>query len=175
MRRRLVAAFDSFVDIGGMTDEQIAAKARVDGIAIAIDLQGYAERSRLSIFAHRAAPLQVTFLGYPGTTGAPFMDYMVADPTVVPGELRDAYSERLLVLPHSYQPNDRRAIAPGEWTREKAGLPGTGFVFACFNNNYKISRHEFGILFARHIEAAYDAAFDRWVKGEPPADIAIPA
>jgi len=145
MRRRLEAAFDSFTDVAAMSDLAIAERARADGLDIAIDLQGYTEGSRLGIFAHRAAPLQISFLGYPGTTGASFMDYLVVDRTIVPPELRDAYSEKLIYLPGSYQPNDRRPIASSNWTRERAGLPEKGFVFCCFNNSYKISPREFGI------------------------------
>lgn len=145
MRRRLVAAFDSFTDVREMSDSEIAARARSDALDVAIDLQGYTQGTRLGIFAHRAAPVQVTHLGFPGSTGAPFMDYLVADATVIPGETRDAYAERLLILPNSYQPNGKQPIARTKWTRKKAGLPKSGFVFCCFNNSYKITPREFDI------------------------------
>jgi len=145
MRRRLEEAFDSFTDVAALGDGAIAERARALGLDIAVDLQGYTEGSRLGIFAHRAAPLQLSFLGYPGTTGAPFIDYLLVDRTIVPPDMRDAYSERLIFLPDSYQPNDRRPVASSAWTRDRAGLPEAGFVFCCFNNSYKITWREFGI------------------------------
>ena len=145
-RQRMVRAFDSFTDVEPMSDEAIAAKARGERIDIAVDLLGYTEGCRPGIFAHRAAPVQVSFLGYPGTSGAPFFDYLVADPTVIPGEHREAYSERLITLPFTYQPSDdQRRIAEQPITRAEAGLPERGFVFCCFNNSYKIKPTEFAI------------------------------
>jgi predicted O-linked N-acetylglucosamine transferase (SPINDLY family) len=145
-RQRVRRAFDSFEEVDQFGDEEIAARARADGIDIAVDLMGYTEGSRIGIFAHRAAPVQVNFLGYPGTSGAPFMDYIVADPVVVGPAQRDSYSERLIRLPHTYLPADDQQTFPvGSQTRADAGLPDQGFVFCRFNNSYKIKPAEFSI------------------------------
>ena len=139
MRARVAAAVDRFVDVRGQADEEVALLARRLGIDVAVDLKGLTEDSRTGIFAHRAAPIQVNFLGYPGTMGAPFIDYLVADATVVPEDHAGRYAERIVHLPGSYQPNDaKRRIAERAFTREEMGLPPDGFVFCCFNNNYKI-------------------------------------
>jgi protein O-GlcNAc transferase len=146
MRERALAAFDEFTGVGHLSNRAIAELARQDGIDVAIDLKGYAEFHRIGIFAYRPAPLQMSYLGYPGTLGAPFIDYLIADKIVVPKEYRDAYSECLIVLPHSYQANDdTRALPVGDTIRAAAGLPEEGFVFCCFNYSYKLSPVEFGI------------------------------
>jgi predicted O-linked N-acetylglucosamine transferase (SPINDLY family) len=124
---------------------EVAAKARADGVDIAVDLQGNTLHTSLGIFAHRAAPIQVSYLGFPGSTGATFMDYLVTDATVVSREFRAAYLERQLVMPNSYLPSGRRQIASTKWTRELAGLPEDSFVFCCFNNSFKITPLEFDI------------------------------
>ena len=145
-RKRMIGAFDSFTDVEPMGDDAIAAKARDERIDIAVDLLGYTEGCRPGIFAHRVAPVQVSFLGYPGTSGAPFFDYLIADPMVIPNEFREAYSERLITLPFTYQPSDnQRRITERPITRAEAGLPERGFVFCCFNNSYKIKPTEFAI------------------------------
>jgi predicted O-linked N-acetylglucosamine transferase (SPINDLY family) len=139
MRARLEAAIEHFVDVRDRSDLEIAALARQRGIDIAVDLGGFTEDCRMGIFALRAAPLQVGYLGYLGTSGAPYMDYLVADATLVPAEQRRHYSEQLLYLP-SYQANDRRRpIAQRLFTRAELGLPETGFVYCCLNTNYKIT------------------------------------
>jgi predicted O-linked N-acetylglucosamine transferase (SPINDLY family) len=146
MRLRVRQAFDVFHDVRSLGDEEIAALARRDGIDIAVDLKGYTKDTRTGVFAHRAAPVQISYLGYPGTMGAPFMDYLVADRTVIPEAQRQHYSEKLIYLPHSYQANDdTREIAQPAPTRREAGLPPDGFVFCCFNNSYKITAAEFDI------------------------------
>lgn len=146
VRRRVSATFDSFADVDHLDDQAIAALARADGIDLAIDMLGYTDGSRPGIFAARAAPLQLSFLGFPGTSGAPFIDYLIVDPIVIPDAERAAYSECLLRLPHSYQVNDdQRTIAPITPTRREAGLPEQGFVFCCFNNINKIKPTEFAI------------------------------
>jgi predicted O-linked N-acetylglucosamine transferase (SPINDLY family) len=138
MRTRLRGAFDRWVDVHDKTDRQAALLARDLGVDIAVDLAGFTEHSRLAIFALRAAPLQVSFLGYPGTTGADFMDYLVADHTVVPDAQRPHYAERLIYLP-SFQANDsKRRIAERVFRRDELGLPASGFVYCCFNSTYKI-------------------------------------
>ena len=138
MRLRLEKAFDRFIDVRGRSDVEIALLAREMELDIAIDLGGYTHNSRAGIFAHRAAPLQVGYIGYLGTMAAPFMDYLVADRTIVPATSRAYYAEKLIYLP-SYQVNDsKRRIADKVFTREELGLPQTGFVFCCLNAAYKI-------------------------------------
>ena len=139
MRRRISAAFDRFEDVRSLTDSEVAARARAVGIDIALDLKGFSQESRTGIFAFRAAPVQVNYLGYPGTMGAEYMDYLIADATLIPETHRRFYSEKIAYLPHSYQPNDnKRKISDKAFTREEFGLPPAGFVFCCFNNNFKI-------------------------------------
>ena len=139
MRRRLFAAFDKFIAVGGFSDGEIAALSRQLGIDIAVDLKGHTQHSRAGIFALGAALLQAQYLGYPGSMGADYMDYVIADKTVLPPGSESDYSEKILRLPHSYQANDsKRKISAKSFTREEAGLPPSGFVFCSFNNNYKI-------------------------------------
>ena len=146
MRQRAMDAFDEFKDIKDLSDREIAELARADGVDIAIDLKGYTENQRMGMFATRPAAIQMTYLGYPGTLGAPFIDYLIADQIVIPPEQRHAYSEKLIYLPHSYQINDdTRKIAQSRGTRADAGLPAERFVFCCFNNSYKIMPAEFDI------------------------------
>ncbi|MBU3076777.1 tetratricopeptide repeat protein [Sphingomonas quercus] len=137
---------DRFVDIRDMADQAVVDLARGHGLDIAVDLKGYTDQGRSRLFAWRLAPVQVNYLGYPGSMGAEFMDYLVADPALIPEGERSHYSERLILLPHSYQPNDdRRPIAPRAPQRAELGLPETGFVFCSFNNSYKITPREFDI------------------------------
>ncbi|WP_225204809.1 tetratricopeptide repeat protein [Novosphingobium huizhouense] len=146
VRETLAGQVDRLVEVGGMGDAEVAALARAHGLDIAVDLKGYTYQGRTAIFAHRPAPVQLSWLGFPGTSGAPFLDYLVADATVVPKPERAHYSERLIVLPGSYQPNDdARAIAPHAPARAELGLPEQGFVFCCFNSLYKIGPREFDI------------------------------
>ncbi len=140
MRVRLEAAFDRFIDVRERSDREVAQLSRDLGVDIAVDLKGLTQDQRMGIFAYRAAPVQVNYLGYPGTTGAAYMDYVIADRIVLPPEAECHYTERVAYLPDSYQPNDRgRVIAPHECMRSELGLPASGFVFCCFNNNYKIT------------------------------------
>jgi protein O-GlcNAc transferase len=139
-------SFDQFRDVEALNAHEIADMARADGLDIAVDLKGYTEHQRLGIFARRPAPIQITYLGYPGTLAAPFIDYLIADPTVIPAKQRHAYSEQVIYLPNSYQINDNtRPSAAAAGSRSDAGLPADGFVFCCFNNSYKISPAEFEI------------------------------
>ena len=143
-RRRLMACCDQFIDVRGKSDRDVALLARELGVDIAVDLKGYTKDGRPGIFACRAAPLQVSYLGYPGTLGATYMDYLIADRTLIPQGSRCFYSEKIIELPHSYQINDsKRAIADRVFTREEFGLPQSGFVFCCLNNNYKITPEVF--------------------------------
>ena len=139
MRRRAVAAFDHFIDVRERSDLEIAKLSRELGIDIAVDLKGFTQHGRTTIFAHRAAPIQVNYLGYPGTMGAPYIDYIIADPILAPPGSELFYTEKVAYMPHSYQVNDdERVIADTVYTRAQMDLPEAGFVFCCFNNNYKI-------------------------------------
>ena len=144
MRQRIRTAFDQFHDVRTQTDKEIALLCRGLAVDIAIDLKGFTQDARTGIFACRAAPIQVSYLGYPGTMGVDYMDYLVADKTLIPEESQQYYTERIVYLPNSYQVNDsRRQIAHTKFVREELGLPKMGFVFCCFNNNFKISPSTF--------------------------------
>ncbi|MDA9074374.1 tetratricopeptide repeat protein, partial [Amylibacter sp.] len=146
MRERLEMSFDSFKDLQSMSDRDIALQARQDGIDIAVDLNGYTQHSRTGIFAYRAAPIQINYLGYPGTLGADFMDYIVADRFLIPDENQKHFNEKPLYLPNTYMPtDDSREFSQKPMNRSDMGLPDDAFVFCCFNNNYKISPAEFDI------------------------------
>ena len=139
MRTRLEKSFDQFIDASAMSDIEIAQLSRNLKIDIAVDLKGFTQNSRAGIFAYRAAPIQVSYLGYPGTMSADYMDYLIADKTLVPQEFQKAHLEKIAYLPNSYQVNDRkRLISDKTFTRAELGLPEQGFVFCSFNNNYKI-------------------------------------
>lgn len=139
LRARVEAALDHFIDVRERSDQEIAQLSRELGIDIAVDLMGFTQDSRLGCFAYRCAPVQVSYLGYPGTTGADYMDYVVADRVVIPPEARDHFAEKVVYMPHCYQVNDsQREISGRSFAREELGLPATGFVFCCFNNNFKI-------------------------------------
>jgi predicted O-linked N-acetylglucosamine transferase (SPINDLY family) len=149
MVSRLSKAFARFIDVRQKSDLEVAALARELGIDIAVDLNGFSTHGRTRIFALRAAPIQVNFLGYPGTVGAGFMDYLIADGTVVPRVRQQHYAEKIAYLPGSFLPFDSRyAIADRTFSREELGLPSSGFVFCCFNNSYKI----------------LPEVFDRWMR-----------
>jgi len=146
MRQRVITAVNVFHDVTNMSNREIALLAQEDKIDIAVDLKGFTKGNRLGIFAYRAAPIQINHLGYPGTMGADFIDYIIADKLVIPPMYEHYYSERIIRLPYTYQPNDNtRAISDATLTRLEMGLPERGFVFCCFNNNYKISAEEFSI------------------------------
>jgi predicted O-linked N-acetylglucosamine transferase (SPINDLY family) len=144
MRGRVVKAFDQFHDVRSKSERGIAALIAGLGVDIAIDLKGLTADSRPGIFALRPAPVQVNYLGYPGTMGADFMDAIIADPVVLPMEQQAFYTERIVHLPDCYQVNDASRVVTPAPTRAKAGLPG-GFVFCCFNNNWKIAPPVFDI------------------------------
>jgi protein O-GlcNAc transferase len=145
-RARLKGAFGRFVDAAGMSDTDIVALLREAEIDIAVDLMGFTEGARPDIFRHRAAPIQVNHLGFPGTVGAPWLDYLIADRIVVPDEQRGFFAEQIAYLPGSYFTRDT-AVQPGPSaiTRAEERLPDDGFVFACFNNSYKINPAMFDI------------------------------
>jgi predicted O-linked N-acetylglucosamine transferase (SPINDLY family) len=138
MRLRLSQAFDQYIDVSDMSDLEIAELSRNLKIDIAVDLGGFTSNSRTGIFSYRAAPIQLSYIGYLGTMGAEYYDYLLADKTIVSIELQKFYSEKIAYLP-SYQVNDRkRIISDRQFTRVELGLPENGFIFCCFNNNYKI-------------------------------------
>jgi protein O-GlcNAc transferase len=140
MRQRLLGAFDRFVEVRSNSDREIAQLSRELKVDIAVDLKGFTQDSRPGVFAHRAAPIQVNYLGYPGTVGGGHMDYIVADRTLIPPQHRQHYSEHVIYLPNSYQANDRKRPLPTEHpTRADLGLPQSGFVFCSFNSCYKIT------------------------------------
>ena len=144
MRKRLMSAFDQFIEVGDKSDREIAQLSRTLNIDIAVDLKGYTQDSRPGIFSYRAAPIQVSYLGYPGTVSNNSMDYIIADKTLIPNEFEKYYAEKIVYLPNTYQVNDRkRIISDRVFTRQELGLPDTGFVYCCFNNNYKIHPHTF--------------------------------
>jgi predicted O-linked N-acetylglucosamine transferase (SPINDLY family) len=145
MRERLCSAFDHFTDIRPLTDEAAAQAINDDGIDILIDLKGFTEGTRTAILGLRPAPIQVNYLGYPGTLGAALCDYIITDAFCIPDGSASAYSECRAVLPHSYQPHGRLdAIAPAPG-RTEAGLPEEGFVFCCFNQAYKLTPDIFDV------------------------------
>ncbi len=138
MRARLALGFDRFIDIRALPHAEAARAIHQDGIDILVDLKGYTTHARTGIVALRPAPIQVSYLGYPGTMGAEFIDYLVADSFVTPPDHEADYSEKLVLMPGSYQVNDRRRPIADTPPREQLGLPEHGFVFCCFNQSYKI-------------------------------------
>jgi protein O-GlcNAc transferase len=146
MRRRLTKAFDQFHDVQAAGDRDVAMLIRDLEIDIAVDLKGFTRDARPEIMSFRPAPIQVNFLGFPATMGADFIDYIIADRIVLPFDQQRFYPERIVHLPVCYQPNDsKRAIADPVGTRAGAKLPDDGFVFCCFNNNYKITSPVFEV------------------------------
>ena len=146
MRQRLKASFERFIDVKTYSDDQIANLVRSSEVDILVDLMGFTADSRTGIFARRPAPIQVNYLGYLGTMGAEYIDYIIADRIVIPETQHDFYAEKIVYLPNSFQPTDRqRRISDKKFTRAEAGLPQEGFVFCCFNTNYKITPDVFDI------------------------------
>jgi predicted O-linked N-acetylglucosamine transferase (SPINDLY family) len=140
MQKRLQAAFDGFHDVREQSDREVAGLIRELGVDIAVDLKGYTQDCRPRILAYRPAPVQINYLGYPGTMGADFIDYVLVDRFVAPPDRQPYFTERLFYLPDCYQVNDStRAIAAELPSREACGLPADGFVFCCFNHNYKFT------------------------------------
>jgi predicted O-linked N-acetylglucosamine transferase (SPINDLY family) len=146
MRQRLRSAVSAFHDVRHLSDKDVADLSISKGIDIAVDLKGYTQEARSGIFAYRAAPVQINYLGYPGSMGVDFMDYIMADDIIIPEEKRKFYSEKILSLPESYQINDdSRYISEKIPERSTLGLPNDGFVFCCFNNNFKIMPDQFDL------------------------------
>jgi predicted O-linked N-acetylglucosamine transferase (SPINDLY family) len=143
LTNRIKSAVEHWVDIRDLSDEEAARRIAGDGIDILVDVNGHTCDSRTGVFARRPAPIQVNWLGYPGSLGTPYHHYLIADDWIVPPESEIYYSEKIVRLP-CYQSNDRkRIIAPECPTRSAAGLPESGFVFCCFNGSHKISKFTF--------------------------------
>jgi predicted O-linked N-acetylglucosamine transferase (SPINDLY family) len=170
VRRRIQSAVDRFIDASAMSDLAVAELIRELEIDIVVDLNGLTGLFRSRILAHRTAPVQVNYLGYPGTMGASFIDYIIADKIVIPEENRIYYSEQIARLPHAYLPcGGARAISERTPNRAEEGLPDTGFVFACFNSMHKLVPDIFSI-WMRILHAICDSVL--WIPGSSPAVIA---
>lgn len=143
LRRRLKQSFHEFHDVSGMALETMVQRLREARIDVLIDLDGYCDGSRPELFSFRTAPLQVNWLAYPGTLGAPWYDYLIADRYVIPVEQRVHYSESVALMPRCYQPTDTTRIVEPALSRAKYGLPERGFVFASFNNSWKFTLRSF--------------------------------
>jgi protein O-GlcNAc transferase len=145
-RARLAKGFDIFLDVASVGDLDVARRLRGEEVGIAVDLKGLTGSDRLGIFAHRPAPIQVGYLGYPATVGSTFIDYVLADPVVLPFDQQAHWTERIVHLPDCYQANDRQRAVPGATaTRAEHGLPQTGFVFCSFSNSWKITAPVFDV------------------------------
>jgi protein O-GlcNAc transferase len=141
IRRRLEHSFDRLVEAATSSTDDVARQIREQEIDVLIDLTGFTQNARPQIFARRPAPIQVNYLGYPGTMGAEFIDYIISDPVLVPVSHQKGYAEKIAYLPHSYMPHDdkSRAGLGRSFKRAEFGLPENGFVFCCFNNAYKLN------------------------------------
>jgi predicted O-linked N-acetylglucosamine transferase (SPINDLY family) len=167
LRRRLINAFDSFEDVRRMSDLEVARLLKSREIDIAVDLNGHTMEARPGIFSHRPAPVQVNYLVYPGTIGASFMDYILADRIVLPLDQQANFSEKIVHLPDCYQANDATRMVPPAPSRSEAGLPDGTFVFCCFNNNWKIAAPQFDI-WMRLLQQVPDSLL--WLLDSPARD-----
>jgi predicted O-linked N-acetylglucosamine transferase (SPINDLY family) len=145
MRQRVISAVDHFMRIDQMTDEEAARQIRADEIDILVDLQGQTAGARGNLLAYRPAPIQITYLGLPATTGLPSIDYVIADQFLIPDSTAHYYSEKPLYMPDIYQVSDRQRVVGPQPSRESCGLPAEGFVFCSFNNNYKFTPEVFDV------------------------------
>jgi predicted O-linked N-acetylglucosamine transferase (SPINDLY family) len=143
MRTRLLQCFEHFVEVQALSNLEIAQRIHAAGIDILVDLKGYTQGSRSAVLAFRPAPVQVNFLGYPGTLGAGLCDYIITDPYLTPASSAADFSEAFAYLPDSYQPHGRQAEIGAQPTRQSQGLPEEGMVFCCFNQAYKITPEVF--------------------------------
>ncbi|MGE5451561.1 MAG: tetratricopeptide repeat protein [Acidobacteriota bacterium] len=143
LRKRVVASADHFIECGPMKPREQAAAIRGDRIDILFELKGFTLDTRIATFAFRCAPIQVAWLGYPGTCGAPFIDYIVGDPVVTPMSAQHFYTEHIAQMPVTYQPNDTSRHRDVTRTRAECGLPEGALVFGCFNQSYKVTREIF--------------------------------
>jgi protein O-GlcNAc transferase len=167
IRDRIATAFDEFHDVQSVTDAEVANLMRDLGVDIAVDLMGHTDEARPAILSSRPAPIQVNYLGYPGTTAAGFIDYILADRFVIPQEQRAFYTEKVAWLPHCYLPADGKlAVAERTPARAEHALPDDAFVFCCFGTHYKISPAVFR-LWMRLLRAVPDGVL--WLNGNNPS------
>jgi protein O-GlcNAc transferase len=168
MRHRLEAAFEHFIDVQGKSDQDVADLIRRLEIDIVVDLMGFSKDNRLNVLARRPAPIQLNYLGYPGTLGANYIDYIFADSTVIPEDQGTFYAEQVVRLPGTYQINDsKRYVVPIAPERHECGLPERAFVFCCFNNTQKLNPEMFEI-WMRLLRAKEDSVL--WLlEGSPEA------
>ena len=146
LRSRIQGAFDRFIDARPMASRQVAELMRELEVDVAVDLAGFTSDSRSDIFSYRPAPVQVNYLGYPGTLGTDYMDYIVADRHVIPPEHHGFYNEQVVYLPDAYLPPAVGVqIAERTPSRAECGLPDEGVVFCSFNHDYKVSPHMFAV------------------------------
>ena len=145
-RKRIKNSFDEFIDISKLSDDAVVKLIKEKNIHILINLNCFFGLQRNSVFAYRPAQIQINFLGFPGTLGAEYIDYLIADEIVIPLESQRHYSEKIIYIPHSYQPSDTKRFKSDKlFKREQFGLPENAFVFVCFNNSYKITPQIFDI------------------------------
>jgi predicted O-linked N-acetylglucosamine transferase (SPINDLY family) len=143
MRERIAKSFDQFIDVSSMSDKEVAILSRKLGVDIVVDLGGHTQNGRTGIFSFRAAPIQLSYIGFLGTMGAKYYDYLIADKTIIPVKSQVYYSEKIVYLP-SYQVNDsKQEISSIALSRQALNLPSSGFVYCCFNANYKITPSTF--------------------------------
>jgi predicted O-linked N-acetylglucosamine transferase (SPINDLY family) len=168
MRRRINDAFDVFHDVSLLSDSETANAVHSAGINILVDLKGYTRGARTGVLMLRPAPVQVNFLGYPGTLGAEICDYIITDPFVTPMATASDYSEAFAYMPHSYQPHGRECVIGRKPTRAQVGLPATSLVFCCFNQAYKFTPPVFD-LWCRLLEATPGSVLwllsNEWAEG----------
>jgi predicted O-linked N-acetylglucosamine transferase (SPINDLY family) len=146
IRLRISNAFDKFINVKFKSDSEIVRFSRDLNIDIAIDLMCFSQFNRFGIFVEKCAPIQINFLGYPGTSGSKCIDYILADKIIIPEKFKKYYSEKIIYMPDSYKlDHPTRKISDKIFTREELGLPKNGFVFCCFNQTYKITPNVFGI------------------------------
>lgn len=160
---RVRMAFDRVLDVGSHSDEEIARRIREAEIDIVVDLMGFTRGGRLGVLSYRPAPVQLSYLGYPGAIGAPYIDYLLADEFVIPRAQRCHYTEAIAYLPDCFQANDAARALPPPASRAEAGLPGSGFVFCSFNASYKITPETFAI-WCRLLHAAPHSVL--WLLGD---------
>ena len=166
MRQRIRQACDAFHDIGGIGSLEAAQLIRASEVDVLVDLNGQTLGWRPAIFKYRPAPVSATYLGYAGTTGADFIDYVIGDPQVTPFELAPGMSEKIVQLPHSFWPADPALPEPEQLSRAEAGLPEDVFVFCCFNANHKIRPNQFA-SWMRLLQAVPKSIL--WIRGGEPA------
>jgi len=147
MYKRISSVFDQFIDVGSKSDIEIVEISRDIKIDIAVDLMGFTQNNKFRIFIKRCAPIQINYLGYPGTSGSNCMDYLIGDKIVIPKENQNFFTEKIAYMPHTYKADDgsEKQISKKKFTREKFGLPKNSFVFCCFNQNYKINPETFNL------------------------------